>query len=169
MSLEDNRLRKRIGTSAFLDMKAKEYVNNQLLEPSKRVTHMFDISSTCIEINNLVLSKPLNNYYEYKITDLSGAISPSSKFYFPREFYLTGIQLINRKDTIQVNPKTISLVFSDNTKVELINIKDRQISLQNHVTIPVTKIRKIKQNNYLTFEKEPEYNSDIHLIFNGFM
>ena len=168
MSLEDNRLRKRIGTAAFLDMKAKEYVNN-LQDSGNRITHMFDISSTCIDINSLVLSNPLNNYYEYKITDLSGAISDTSKFYFPREFYLTGIQLINRKNTILVNPKKISIIVDDNIEEELINLQSKHISLQNQVIIPVKKIRKIKQTDYLKFEKEPEYNSDTHLIFNGFM
>ena len=88
---------------------------------------------------------------------------------FPREFYLTGIQLINRKNTILVNPKKISIVGDDNTEEELINLQSKHISLQNQVIIPVKKIRKIKQTDYLKFEKEPEYNSDTHLIFNGFM
>ena len=93
-NIKNNRLFKRLGAGTYLDMLAKrnEEEEEQNKSSSSKFELQFDDQGVCSEINEIVLTENMNNYYEYKILNLSGTMD-KKKIIIPREFYLTGIQI----------------------------------------------------------------------------
>jgi len=96
-NITNSRVFKRIGAGPYLKMLAERDANDKAANVDstrtndKKFNSVFDNSANCTEINEIVNTHSISNYYEYTATnnDICNNI-----IYFPRKFYLTGIDLI---------------------------------------------------------------------------
>ena len=158
----DSRVFKRIGAGPYLKMLAERDANDKAANvdsnrnKDKKFNSVFDNSNNCVEINNIVNTHSISNYYEYSVTN-NDIIN--NKIYFPRKFYLTGIDLIPILNTSNLN-----------TNFDITNIIPNAINLQS-LKPPGDKFRysveKIELFEDFTFVSNPVI--DFKIIFKGFI
>jgi hypothetical protein len=161
-NITNSRVFKRIGAGPYLKMLAERDANDKVAivdsnrKNDKRFNSIFDNSSNCVEINNIVNTQSISNYYEYSVTknDIS-----NNKISFPRKFYLTGIDLIPILNTSNLN-----------TNFDITIIIPNEINLQS-LELAGDKFRysveKIKQFEEFTFVGNDVI--DFKIIFKGFI
>ena len=170
-NITNNRLFKTLGATKYIDMLAirhKEIKSQNDTDYTNKF--VFDVSSSCREINTIISENPIKNYYEYKI-DLSGSYTSGNDIYFPREFYLTGVKIINNPNySTHRRPTDISCVYYEGGTTSTTDtiIPNTSISRTSVNTLHVSKIRKIGSSDYVKLTSRGSF-SGVSIIFNGFM
>lgn len=164
-NITNSRVFKRIGAGAYLKMLAERDENDKNATISNKAhdrifTSIFDNSGNCHDINQIVNTYSLNNYYEYtaRVSDIC-----NNKIFFPREFYITGIDLIpETQTTIDISGITNINSYFDNTYITFSN--DKAIINNGTKRYPVQKIRKYNRI-HLSGSLQP----DFIISFKGFI
>lgn len=151
-----------MGAGPYLKMLAERYENDKeatITKGSDRTFEStFDISSNCREINDIVNAHSLSNYYEYTTTtsDISNSI-----IYFPRKFYLTGI------DLIPITTTTIGLISNIviTNYFDTFNNYSKETIENNKTRFSVLSISKIEKIQINTNNNE----IDFKISFKGFI
>ena len=164
-NITDSRVFKRIGAGPYLKMLAEREENDKEARISNRsgdanFASIFDNSDNCHDINQIVNTYSLNNYYEYtaRVSDIC-----NNKILFPREFYLTGIDLIPETQTTT----DISGINNINTYFNTASItfsNDKAIINNGTKRYPVKKIKKSDR-----IELSESSSPDFKISFKGFI
>ena len=172
-NITNNRLFKTLGATKYIDMLAirhKEIKSQRDLSYNSYTNKfVFDVSSSCREINTIISENPIKNYYEYKI-DLSGSYTSGKDIHFPREFYLTGVKIIDNPNySSPTRPTNIQCDYYERGTLSTPPIIQTSSSaLINAGTLPVSKIHKIGSSDYVNLTLGGSF-SGVSIIFNGFM
>lgn len=164
-NITNSNLFKRIGAGPYLEMLAKREENIRSVPTTsgnRQFNSIFDNSNICHEINQIVNTHSLNNYYEYtaEASDICNNI-----IYFPREFYITGINLIPKSQTSNTSITDINIYFDTNS-ISFNNSK--KSSNGPMISYPVEKIE--KHNNVTVYQNPSQsQNLDFKISFKGFM
>jgi len=87
-NITNSRVFKRIGAGPYLKMLAERDANDKaanvdsIRTNDKKFNSVFDNSNNCVEINNIVNTHSISNYYEYSVTKndiIQNAINPQSR------------------------------------------------------------------------------------------
>lgn len=161
-NITNSRVFKRIGAGPYLKMLAERDANDKaanvdsIRTNDKKFNSVFDNSNNCVEINNIVNTHSISNYYEYSVTknDIS-----NNKIYFPRKFYLTGIDLIPI-----LNTSNLYLNFDINTIIQnAINPQSRN-RVGDKIQYSVKKIELFEDFTFVSNDV-----IDFKIIFKGFI
>lgn len=161
-NITNSRVFKRIGAGPYLKMLAERDANDKAANVDstrtndKKFNSVFDNSNNCVEINNIVNTHSISNYYEYSVTknDIS-----NNKIYFPRKFYLTGIDLIPI-----LNTSNLYLNFDINTIIQnAINPQSRN-RVGDKIQYSVKKIELFEDFTFVSNDV-----IDFKIIFKGFI
>ena len=159
----DSRVFKRIGAGPYLKMLAERDANDKaaVLDINRRpndtpFNSVFDNSANCTEINEIVNTHSISNYYEYSVTK-NDIIN--NKIYFPRKFYLTGIDLISISTTTNLQ-NAINTI----NKINTINTNSQSFVGVNKIRYSVKKIEQIED-----FEFVESDSIDFKISFKGFI
>lgn len=160
----DSRVFKRIGAGPYLKMLAERDANDKaaVLDKSRPkdtpFNSVFDNSGNCKKINEIVNTHSISNYYEYSVTK-NDIIN--HKIYFPRKFYLTGIDLI----PITTTTTDLTSNFSINTIIQNA-IPESLKSVGNKIRYSVKKIEQIEDFDFVSGGTG---SIDFKISFKGFI
>jgi len=172
-NIRNNRLFKTLGATKYIDMLALRHKEIKSRGDGSYSSYsnkfVFYDPSGCSEINNIILENPIKNYYEYKI-DLSGSYASGNDIYFPREFYLTGVKIIDNPNYSSTRPTNIQCDYYEGGTTSTTDtiIPNTSISRTNVNTLHVSKIHKIGSSDYVKLTLTGRF-SGVSIIFNGFM
>jgi hypothetical protein len=156
----DSRVFKRIGAGPYLKMLAERDANDEAANRHDETpfNSVFDNSANCTEINEIVNTHSISNYYEYTATnnDICNNI-----IYFPRRFYLTGIDLIPIATTNLIPIATTNLIENFNSNA--INTNSSK-PVDNKIRYSVKKIEQREKFNF-----DGNVSIDFKISFKGFI
>jgi hypothetical protein len=148
----DSRVFKRIGAGPYLKMLAERDVNDKaaIILGETSFNSVFDNPANCTEINEIVNTHSISNYYEYTATnnDICNNI-----IYFPRKFYLTGIDLIPIATTNLIENFNSNAINTNSSK-----------SVDNKIRYSVNKIEHLEK-----FDFDWDVWIDFKISFKGFI
>ena len=163
-NITNSRVFKRIGAGPYLKMLAERDANDKaaILDSNRtndvKFISVFDNPNNCGEINAIINTGSISNYYEYSVTnnDIS-----NNKIYFPRKFYLTGIDLIPILNTSKLN------ISFDITTIIQNAINDQSLNqIGDKFRYSVNKIQQIEEFEFVSNNSSL---IDFKIIFKGFI